>query len=420
MAAQMRIALGQFNQLTDEKLQFAKQLGVSGVQMNLLGHSSLPGEQQWEYEDLLALRLKTEEYGLKFEAIENVPLHFYDKALLGLPGRDEQIAHYTNTIRNMGRAGIPVLGYHFMPNSVWRTSRTAPGRGGAAERVHEARAQRGRAAHRHLLAEDRAHRHLEPVERAGNAQPRPCRHDRGKDRIGAEHLRHPRGIDVEVQKLAAALDHEREIAQVVELQAEMDRASGQRLQLGKEPAGLPVAEGEKENIRRLELRAGAKSQVGATTQMGMDGCGGPAPQPLGGDLGHLDPRMAEKQPQQLAAGVLRAEERRDRAVCRHDSYRTISGIRDVKVAVAVHGDEDAGGLAARGEDDVGNVAGRDAGVGELALEHGTDLLGEGAGDAVAVMVSGAVFRRGLDLSATLEDTKKGRSRGCRGLPGRAG
>jgi len=131
MAEQMRIALGQFNQLTDEKLQFAKQLGVSGVQMNLLGHSSLPGEQQWEYEDLLALRLKTEEYGLKFEAIENVPLHFYDKALLGLPGRDEQIEHYATTIRNMGRAGIPVLGYHFMPNSVWRTSRTAPGRGGA-------------------------------------------------------------------------------------------------------------------------------------------------------------------------------------------------------------------------------------------------------------------------------------------------
>ena len=99
--------------------------------MNLLGHSPLPGDQQWEYEDLLALRLKTEEYGLKFEAIENVPLHFYDKAMLGLPGRDEQIEHYCTTIRNMGRAGIPILGYHFMPNSVWRTSRTAAGRGGA-------------------------------------------------------------------------------------------------------------------------------------------------------------------------------------------------------------------------------------------------------------------------------------------------
>jgi len=131
MADTMRIALGQFNELTDEKLRFAKQLGIGGVQMNLLGHSPLPGNHQWEYEDLLALRLKTEEHSLTFEAIENVPLHFYDKAMLGLPGRDEQIAHYCTTIRNMGRAGIPILGYHFMPNSVWRTSRTAPGRGGA-------------------------------------------------------------------------------------------------------------------------------------------------------------------------------------------------------------------------------------------------------------------------------------------------
>ena len=131
MAGEMRIALGQFNQLTEEKLIYAKQLGVGSIQMNLLGHSSLPGAHRWEYEDLLALRLKTEEHGLTFEAIENVPLHFYDKVMLGAPGRDEQLEHYCATIRNMGRAGIPILGYHFMPNSVWRTSRTAPGRGGA-------------------------------------------------------------------------------------------------------------------------------------------------------------------------------------------------------------------------------------------------------------------------------------------------
>ena len=44
--------------------------------------------------------------------------------------RDEQIEHYCATIRNMGRAGIPILGYHFIPNSVWRTP-PAEGRGGA-------------------------------------------------------------------------------------------------------------------------------------------------------------------------------------------------------------------------------------------------------------------------------------------------
>jgi mannonate dehydratase len=74
---------------------------------------------------------KAKEYGLTLEAIENVPIHFYQKAMLGLPGRDEQIENYRTTLRNMGRAGIPILGFHFMPNSVWRTERLSPGRGGA-------------------------------------------------------------------------------------------------------------------------------------------------------------------------------------------------------------------------------------------------------------------------------------------------
>jgi mannonate dehydratase len=69
--------------------------------------------------------------GLVFEAIENVPTHFYNKVMLGLPGRDEQIENYRKTLRNIGKAGIPILGFHWMPNSVWRTERLAPARGGA-------------------------------------------------------------------------------------------------------------------------------------------------------------------------------------------------------------------------------------------------------------------------------------------------
>ena len=125
---QMRIAVGQISQLSDEILAFARQLGVSGMQLNT---PALPGAHRWEYADLRALRERCEGAGLRLEAIENVHLDFYDKVMLGLPGRDEQLDHYCATIRNMGRAGIPILGYHFMPNSVWRTSRTTPGRGGA-------------------------------------------------------------------------------------------------------------------------------------------------------------------------------------------------------------------------------------------------------------------------------------------------
>lgn len=127
MTDTMRVAIGQFNELTHEKLVFAQQIGVSGVQLNT---PVLPGDQHWELNDLQWLVARCAQYGLRLEALENTPMSFYDKAMLGLPGRDEQIAHYQTTIRNVGQAGIPILGYHWMPNGVWRTS-LKPGRGGA-------------------------------------------------------------------------------------------------------------------------------------------------------------------------------------------------------------------------------------------------------------------------------------------------
>lgn len=124
----MRIGVGQFSEPREDILRFAKQLGVEDV---LLNTPRLPGETHWEFQDLLLLRTTVESYGLRLAAIENVPIKFYDKIMLGLPGRDEQIEHMATTIRNMGRAGIPILGYHWMPNGVWRTSHNTPARGGA-------------------------------------------------------------------------------------------------------------------------------------------------------------------------------------------------------------------------------------------------------------------------------------------------
>lgn len=127
MTERMRVALGQFNEMTHERLTFAKQLGVSGVQMNT---PLLPDEDgYWKYEDLKRLKDRCESYGLRLEALENTPTRFYIKAMLGLPGRDEQIENYQKTLRNMGKAGIPMLGYNWMPNWVWRTP-DKKGRGG--------------------------------------------------------------------------------------------------------------------------------------------------------------------------------------------------------------------------------------------------------------------------------------------------
>lgn len=131
----MRVALGQFNELTHERLTFARQIGVTGVQMNT---PLLPDENgYWEYQDLRRLVERTESYGLRLEALENVPVWFYDRAMLGLPERDQQIENYQKTIRNMGKAGIPLLGYHWMPNGVWRTP-MAQGRGGVTVTAYDA------------------------------------------------------------------------------------------------------------------------------------------------------------------------------------------------------------------------------------------------------------------------------------------
>jgi mannonate dehydratase len=124
----MRVAVGQVRELNEEKLKYAAQLGASGINVNT---PLIPGDVSWSYETLKTLVDQCESYGLRMESIENVPAHFYDKVMLGKEGRDEQIANYQETIRNCGRAGVPILGHHFMPNFVWRTEWSAPARAGA-------------------------------------------------------------------------------------------------------------------------------------------------------------------------------------------------------------------------------------------------------------------------------------------------
>ncbi|MBQ6596944.1 MAG: mannonate dehydratase, partial [Lentisphaeria bacterium] len=124
----MRIALGQLNRLTPQIATLVKQLGLKSVQFNTPALPVVDGT--WRLEDLIALKKGCDAEGLCCETIENVPIEFYDKVMLGLPGRDEQIEKYRQLIRNMAIAEIPILGYHFVPTFVWRTSQNNPGRGG--------------------------------------------------------------------------------------------------------------------------------------------------------------------------------------------------------------------------------------------------------------------------------------------------
>ena len=150
-ALPMRVAVGQFNDLTDEQLAFAVQVGVQDVQLNT---PNLPGEERWEYEDLLALRQRAEAHGLRLICLENVPIRFYDKIMTGAEGREQQIENMSATVRNMGKAGIPILGYHWMPNGVWRTSFETKARGGAISnefRMKQAKPTQPTRPHQRLL-----------------------------------------------------------------------------------------------------------------------------------------------------------------------------------------------------------------------------------------------------------------------------
>ena len=149
MTQEMRFVIGNLREANEENLLFAKQLGASGITLNtppMAGRGSFgsgpigstywvrgdeDAPKRWDFFELLQTRKRVEDHGLVLEAIENVPVWFYDKIMLGLPGRDEQIENYCATVRAVGKAGIPILGYHFMPTRVWRTSKTTKIRGNA-------------------------------------------------------------------------------------------------------------------------------------------------------------------------------------------------------------------------------------------------------------------------------------------------
>lgn len=121
--------------LGDESLTLARQLGATHVDAgSQLVRASNQG--YYEFQDILLLKQKIEDAGLEWAVLGGVPQDWCDKIKLGVPGRDEQIENWCRSLRNMGAAGVPVLGYFFSlrcrdGNYGLRTSKTTRGRGGA-------------------------------------------------------------------------------------------------------------------------------------------------------------------------------------------------------------------------------------------------------------------------------------------------
>ncbi len=71
----------------------------------------------WSEADFLDLRQRVEHFGLSLDVIESIPIA--ESIKKGTAERDVMIDIFCESIRNMGRAGIPVLCYNFMPVFDW-------------------------------------------------------------------------------------------------------------------------------------------------------------------------------------------------------------------------------------------------------------------------------------------------------------
>jgi mannonate dehydratase len=126
----MRIVMGHVDDYDQTVAQYARQLGLGGVQLHT--PSNLAGaDGYWTLAELRGLRERCERDGLVLEGLENVPPQHFAKIQRGEPGREEQLDNFRTTLRNMAAAGIPVLGYNFLCTYVWRTTMAGLGRGGA-------------------------------------------------------------------------------------------------------------------------------------------------------------------------------------------------------------------------------------------------------------------------------------------------
>ena len=77
----------------------------------------VPNGQPWTLEAIADRKELIQASGLSWSVVESVPVHEDIKA--GRPGRDQWIAAYQESLRNLGANGIDIVCYNFMPILDW-------------------------------------------------------------------------------------------------------------------------------------------------------------------------------------------------------------------------------------------------------------------------------------------------------------
>ncbi len=129
--ASIDLGLAYFWGIQERKLALSRQMGVTGViapsSPNRLNMRDTP---PWTFEALVAVKNAYEDHGMRWTVLEGTPP--LDKAKLGIQGRDEQIEHFIELMKNMDRIGLRIICYNWMPVISWaRTDMERLGRGDA-------------------------------------------------------------------------------------------------------------------------------------------------------------------------------------------------------------------------------------------------------------------------------------------------
>lgn len=93
---------------------------IPGMQGIVTAVYDVPVGEAWPLENIQKLQKEVEDNGLHISVIESIPVH--EDIKMGKDNRDELIENYKESIRNVGKAGIPVVCYNFMPVFDWTRS----------------------------------------------------------------------------------------------------------------------------------------------------------------------------------------------------------------------------------------------------------------------------------------------------------
>lgn len=88
--------------------------GVDGIVWAL---HDMPAGEVWPGKRINDVKEQAEEYGFNIDVVESVNVH--ESIKLGTPDRDRFIENYIETINRLGRAGVKVICYNFMPVFDW-------------------------------------------------------------------------------------------------------------------------------------------------------------------------------------------------------------------------------------------------------------------------------------------------------------